>query len=156
LAADVAIQSVTIMVAVPVYLSLRIGSPGSSIDRISFQITKIPGSGAVPGQSTGAYPVAFRAQGRLTSPGTVRLTANSSQPLSDGMGHTISFDQISWEGSGVMPAGRFSGSSNQTVWLQSVPRSFNLQGSMSFFYDNALYVPAGNYHGRVTYTLSSP
>jgi hypothetical protein len=38
----------------------------------------------------------------------------------------------------------------------SVTRNFNVQGSMAFFYDNALYVPAGTYSGRITYTLSSP
>ena len=155
-ARDVAIRSVTVMLAAPVFLSLQVGSPGAVIDRVTFRVDGIPGSGAVRGESTGTYPVPFQAWGLLSSAGTVTLTADSSQPLSDGVGHTISFNQISWQGSGAVPSGRFSGTSKQTVWRQATSGWFSAQGAMAFFYDNTLFIPVGTYSGRVTYTLSVP
>jgi hypothetical protein len=151
---DVATQSITITLAAPIFVILQIGSPGSTIDRVSFQVANLPGSGPVRGQSTGAYPVSIQTNGWLTSSGTVFVTADSSQPLNDGLGNSIPFNQISWLGSLQMPGGRFNGTVSQTVLQQSVGRRFNLQGSMDFFYDNTLYLPSGTYNGRVTYTLS--
>jgi hypothetical protein len=93
----------------------------------------------------------------LTSAGTATLTADSSQPLNDGLGHTIPFNQISWQGGGAMPSGRFSGTSKQIIWQQSTSTGwFSVQGSMAFSYDHVLYVPAGTYQSRATYTLSVP
>jgi hypothetical protein len=156
LARDVAIRSITVTVAAPVFLSLQVGSPGAIIDLVTFRVGGIPGSGAVRGESTGTYPVPFRAWGLLTSAGMVTLAADSSQPLSDGMGHTIPFSQISWQGSGAVPSGRFTGTSKQTVWQQATSGWFRAEGAMAFFYDNILFVPSGTYLGRVTYTLSVP
>jgi hypothetical protein len=153
---DVAVSGVTVVLAAPIFMRLTVGSPGTTIDRVTFRVAGIPGSGAVPGESTGTYPVPFQARGLLDSAGTVALTADSSNPLNDGMGHTISFTQVYWQGSGVLPSGRFSGSSPQIIWQQSSSGFFNVQGAMAFFYDNTLYVPAGTYQGRVTYTLSVP
>jgi hypothetical protein len=156
-ARDVASRTITVTVSAPVFLSLTVGTPGAVIDRVTFRISGIPGSGPVRGESTGAYPVPFQARGLLNSAGTATLTADSSQPLNDGLGHTIPFNQISWQGGGVMPSGRFSGTSKQTVWQQSTSFGwFSVQGTMAFFYDNLLYVPAGTYQGRTTYTLSVP
>jgi hypothetical protein len=155
-ARDVAIRSFTIMLTAPIFLSLQVGSPGAIIDLVTFRVNNIPGSGAVRGESTGTYPVPFQAWGLLSSSGTVTLTADSSQPFSDGMGHTISFNQISWQGSGAVPSGRFSGTSQQRVWQRATSGWFAAQGAMAFFYDNTLYIPAGIYRGRVTYTLSVP
>jgi len=150
------VQSVTITVQAPVFLSLQVGSAGAIIDQVTFRVGGIPGSGAVRGESTGTYPVPFQAWGLLNASGTVTLSADSSQPLNDGMGHAIAFNQISWQGSGAVPSGRFSGTSRQTIWQQSTSGWFSSQGAMAFFYDNVLYVPAGTYSGRVTYTISVP
>lgn len=156
-ARDVAIRTITVTVNAPVFLSLRVGSSGATIDRVTFRVTGIPGSGAVRGESTGAYPVPFQVQGLLTSAGTATLTADSSQPLNDGLGHTIPFNQISWKGGGDMPSGRFSGTAKQIIWQQSTSTGwFSVQGTMAFFYDHVLYVPAGTYQSRATYTLSVP
>jgi hypothetical protein len=156
-AKDVASRTITITVSAPVFLSLTVGSPGAIVDLITFRVSGIPGSGQVRGESTGAYPVPFQARGLLTSAGTVTLTADSSQPLNDGLGHTIPFNQISWQGGGAMPSGRFGGASKQIVWQGSTSTGwFSVVGSMAFFYDHALYVAAGTYQSRVTYTLSVP
>jgi hypothetical protein len=156
-ARDVAINSVTVMAAAPLFLYLRIGSSGSTIDKITFPVNNLPGKGRVAGQSSGAYPVQFQARGLFFfGSGTLRLSVDSSHPLSDGLGHTIPFNQISWTGGGSIPSGRFNGSSAQTIWQASTSGSFNFQGTMAFFYDNTLFLPTGTYQGQVTYTLSSP
>lgn len=156
-ARDVASRTITITVSAPVFLSLRVGSPGAILDLVTFRVSGIPGSGPVRGESTGAYPVPFQARGLLTSAGTATLTADSSQPLNGGLGQTIPFNHISWQGGGVMPSGRFSGTSKQIIWQQSTPTGwFSVEGTMAFSYDHVLYVPAGTYQGRATYTLSVP
>lgn len=156
-ARDVASRTITVTVNAPAFLSLTVGSAGAVIDRVTFRVTGIPGSGPVRGESTGANPVPFQASGLLNSAGTVILTADSFQPLNDGLGHTIPFNQISWQGGGVMPSGRFSGTSKQIVWQRSTSFGwFSAQGSMTFSYDHVLYVPAGTYQSRATYTLSVP
>lgn len=153
---DVATSDVIVVLAAPVTMTLRIGSSGSTINRVTFPVTGLPGSGAVAGTSSGANPVPFRASGQLTGPGTVSLTANSSQPLMNASGNSISFNQISWTGSGVLPSGRFNGTANQLIWQQNTGANFNnIRGAMAFSYDNTLFVPSGTYSGRVTYTLSA-
>jgi hypothetical protein len=153
---DVAISDAIVILASPVIMTLRIGSSGSTIDRVTFPVTGIPGSGAVAGTSTGTNPVPFQASGRLTGPGTVSLTANSSQPLINASGNSIPFNQISWQGSGDLASGRFNGTANQLILQRSTGTTFNnISGTMAFSYDNTLFVPSGTYSGRVTYTLSA-
>ena len=156
-AREVAIRPLTITVRVPVYLYLQVGSPGGLVDLVSFKVTALPGSGPVRGESTGEYPVPVRAQGILTSYTVVALTADASQPLSDGVGHQIPFRHIFWKGTGNMPSGRFSGAAQQIILRRPAsPGRFRFRGGMAFFYDNRQYFPAGIYRGRVTYTLSAP
>ncbi|MBW2040252.1 MAG: hypothetical protein JRI46_11820 [Deltaproteobacteria bacterium] len=133
-------------------LFLRVGSPGGTVDVVSFHVTGLPGSGPVPGISSGQNPVPVRARAFLLF-GQMILTADSSVPLNDGSGNTIPFTEISWRGTGGMPSGTFSGAADQFIGATSLSR---FQGAMSFNYRNILYVPAGTYTGRVTYTLSSP
>jgi hypothetical protein len=148
----VAQEPVDIVILAASRLNLRIGTTGGTIDRVTFTVTQLPGTGAVAGVSSGANPVPVRAS---SSPGnaTKILTADSSIPLSDGAGHTISFTQISWTGTNRVPSGTFTGLPNQQIYAgtQSITN-----GTMSFSYANTIYVPSGSYNGRVTYTLSSP
>lgn len=154
--ADVATTDIIIVLASPLTLTLRIGSQGPTIDVVTFSLTGLPGTGAVAGISSGANPVPFFAEGKLTGPGLVTLTADSSQPLADGQGNTISFNQISWQGSGALSSGRFNGTANQVIWQWQTGATFKKsKGSMAFSYDNNLFVSAGTYRGRVTYTLSA-
>jgi len=149
----VAQEPLDIVIMAASHLSLRIGTTGGTIDRVSFTVAQLPGSGAVAGVSSGAYPVPVRASS-TPSGATKVLTADSSTPLNDGFGHTIPFTQISWTGAGGVPSGTFTGSSNQQIWTGTA--SLGSGATMSFFYANTVYVPPGTYSGRVTYTLSSP
>jgi len=133
-------------------LSLRIGTTGGTIDRVTFTVTQLPGTGAVAGVSSGANPVPVRATSTPTGARKI-LTADSSIPLNDGAGHTIPFTQISWAGTNNVPSGTFTGSPSQQIF--STTTQIN-NGTMSFSYANSVYVASGTYNARVTYTLSSP
>jgi hypothetical protein len=148
----VAQAPVDIVIQAASSLSLRIGTSGGAIDRVSFTVNQLPGSGSVPGVSSGANPVPVRAS---STPGnaTKILTADSSIPVNDGAGHTIPFTEISWTGTNGVPSGTFAGLPNQQIYAGT--QSIN-NGTMSFSYANTVYVPSGTYSGRVTYTLSSP
>ena len=148
----VAQQPVDIIIQSAFSLFLRVGSPGGRVDVVRFDVSGLPGSGQVPGISSGPNPVLVRARARFLF-GQMILTADSAIPLNDSSGNTIPFSEIGWIGTGGMPRGRFSGSSGQVVAATSSSR---LNGAMSFYYRNILYVPSGTYTGRVTYTLSSP
>jgi len=81
------------------------------------------------------------------------LTADSSAPLNDGLGNTISFTEIGGNGTGIMPSGTFNGTPNQLMFTTT--QSW-VQGTTAFYYANTTYVSSGIYIGRVTFTLSSP
>jgi hypothetical protein len=148
----VAEEPVDIVIQAASSLTLRIGTSGGTIDVVRFTVSQLPGTGAVPGVSSGQNPVPVRA---TSSPGgaTKVLTADSSVPLRDGAGHTIPFTQISWTGAHNVPSGTFTGSSSQQIF--STTTQIN-NGTMSFSYANTIYVASGTYNARVTYTLSSP
>jgi hypothetical protein len=148
----VAQEPLDIVIQAASSLSLRIGTTGGTIDRVTFTATQLPGTGAVAGVSSGANPVPVRATSSPTSARKV-LTADSSIALNDGAGHTIPFTQISWTGTNNVPSGTFAGSSSQQIF--STTTQIN-SGTMSFSYANTVYVPSGTYNARVTYTLSSP
>jgi hypothetical protein len=147
----VAQEPLDIVILAATSLSLTIGTSGSTIDRVSFTVTQLPGLGAVAGVSSGANPVPVDAR-PIPGSATIILTADSSVPLNDGAGHTILFTQISWTGTGDIPTGTFTGSPSQQI---STTKG-RMSGTMSFSYANTVYVPSGTYTGRVTYTLSSP
>jgi len=155
-ARDVAVETVTIVVEAPVWLYLRVGSEGAVVDQISFNVNRLPGEGSIPGQSTGQYPVPVQIQGQLTHPATIGLTANSATALRDAQGNQISFNTISWTGTGVINSGTFNATALQTIFQRNAPNNFNYQATMVFYYNNLQYRPAGTYHGQVTYTLSLP
>lgn len=90
-ARDVAAEPLTVRVVVRPYLYLEIGSPGGIVDTVNFTVAGLPGSGPVPGQSTGANPVPVWAEGLVRSATTVMLTADSSRPLEDGSNNQIPF-----------------------------------------------------------------
>jgi hypothetical protein len=140
--------------APPAMLLLSIGSSGSRIDRVSFNVKAAElGNGiAIRGNPPIRIVVANRA-----TPGGSRiamLTADSSTPLQNG-NHTVPLSVISWTSQdGDIPAGRYDDSSNQ--FLLSFPNSQQISDQHRFFYDNADILEAGTYTGRVTYTLTMP
>jgi hypothetical protein len=147
----VAQEPLDIVILAASQLNLRVGTAGGTIDRVSFTVSQVPGSGPVPGVSSGANPVPVVAWSWPLFAEKV-LAADSSIPLNDGAGHTIPFTQINWAGSGL-PSGTFTGSPSQQILATF---SWLVNGTMSFSYANTVYVPSGTYTGRVTYTLSSP
>lgn len=88
------------------------------------------------------------------------LTVTAPDDLTSAAGDRIPFSQISWTSSGnqdsgaqPVPSGSFSGG-QQT--LASFPVNSWRESCMSFRYANSNVVAAGQYNGRVTYTLASP
>jgi hypothetical protein len=89
------------------------------------------------------------------------LTANSSTPLNNGAGNTLSFTQITWVSSGngdsgaqPFPSGTFNGTGSQSIG--SIARNRWAESCMTFSYLNTLIPAAGIYTGTVTYTLTAP
>ena len=82
------------------------------------------------------------------------LTVDSSIPLRNGA-HNTPFTSISWiSRKGIIPSGRYDGSSSQFQFSFSNSQEFS--DKHSFYYDNAAVLKAGTYTGRVTYTLTMP
>jgi len=140
-------------VTIPTILYLAVGTTGATIDRVSFTVPDLPGTGAVAGTSSGTNPVPVRVAALVGAASTVTLRADSSAGLSDGSGHTIPFTEISWSASGFTGT-TFSGANNQQLDQFTGPG--NHTGTYAFSYANANYYPTGTYNGAVTYTLSSP
>jgi len=105
---------------------------------------------------TGGSAVLVSIIARLpTGSGTATLQANSSIPLSNAAGDTISFTAVRWTATDAgIPSGTFSGTAAQT--LATVTTNNQIENCHTFSYTNARLVPAGTYTGRVTYTLSMP
>lgn len=148
----VAQKPVDIIVRSAFVLLLQVGSPGGTVDVVRFDVSALPGSGPVKGVSSGQNPVPVIARAVFLS-GQMVLTADSFAPLNDGHGNTIPFTEIGWKGTGIMPSTTFSGTTHQLLFTTSRSRA---RGTMSFYYKNTMYLPAGTYSGRVTFTLSSP
>jgi hypothetical protein len=140
-------------VTIPTILYLQVGTVGATVDRVSFTVADLPGTGAVAGTSNGANPVPVRVAALVGAASTVTLRADSSTALTDGS-NTIPFDQVSWTASGSFTGNTFNGTANQQ--LDQFTGAGNRTGNYTFSYANANYYPAGTYNGTVTYTLSSP
>lgn len=141
-------------VIIPTILYLAVGNTGATIDRVSFTVADLPGTGAVAGSTNGPSPVPVRVAALVGASATVTLTANSSTALSDGAGHSIPFTDISWTASGLFTGNTFSGAAAQQLNQFTGPG--DRTGTYSFTYANNTYYPTGTYNGTVTYTVSSP
>lgn len=133
-------------------LSLRLGSPGATIDRIDFNVNQLPPT-AIPGVSSGTNPVPVAATGLVPAGNTITLTADSSTPLTDGT-DTIPFTEISWSASGAFSSGTFTGAAAQQI--DQFTGSGAYTGTYTFSYANSVPRPSATYDGQVIYTLSSP
>lgn len=100
----------------------------------------------------------YRASG---ASGTGTLTATVSKPLENGT-ETIPFSQIGWTSSGLgdspsqaqpVPDGVFSDTSRV---IATFPVNVWQESCHGFYYRNERVVAAGEYNGRVTYTLAAP
>jgi len=139
-------------VNIPAVLLLRVGSAGTFVDTVTFNVTDIPeNQPTVAGDITPALWVA--AMTPATS--TVTLTADSSTPLDDGGTGTMPFSTISYAASTpfAVTTTAFNGTTNQQIWQGTGPGM--RQGTMNFVYTNS-YTYGGNYTGQVTFTVASP
>ncbi len=91
---------------------------------------------------------------------TATLTVTAPNDLVNANGDRIPFSQISWTSSGngdtgaqPVPSGSFTGGEQS---LASFPANSWRESCMSFRYANSNVVAAGQYNGRVTYTLAAP
>jgi hypothetical protein len=88
------------------------------------------------------------------------LTVTTPINLSNGVGNSIPFNQISWVSGGsgdavaTVPSGTFAGGSTQTLLSIATNRWF--ESCLAFNYANANVLASGSYTGRAVYTLSAP
>ncbi len=135
-------------VVIPPRVFLQVGSKGTMIDTVAFEVTDFPKKMPVV-QSRYAPQIIIV----TNSDQGATLTANSSTGLR-GEAATIPFNVISWEGTGDFAGsnGTFNGSSNQQIW--SASRKGAWKGGFVFQYKNISLYPAGLYSGTVTYTIA--
>lgn len=134
-----------------------LGPPAGLVDEVVFNLPAgvRPGDGT-PVVGTPVMPVAFvgySGRGRVN----FLVTMNSAAGLRNGNGDTMPFSEISWTTrDGDIPGGQFNGSANQLL------QQYDLRGRartgvvdyLTFSYLNTAVYPAGNYTGRVTYTVT--
>lgn len=135
-------------------VSLTVGSSGTTIDRVSFNVSsgQLGNKQAITGSPTIAIAVSNRAAPPRSRPAT--LSADSSLPLKNGS-HQLLFSTISWTAQdNDIPAGSFNDSANQTLLI--FDNSSLITDVHQFTYKNTDVLEAGTYTGRVTYTLTMP
>lgn len=139
----------------PAELAIRIGSTGSTIDTVVFDIP--------PGQMGNGTPVAgtpgniliqLMVRAHPQNSRTATLTVDSSTPLTSSTDN-ISFTKVSWVATDSdIPSGTFDGTNNQ--FLTSFLNSRRVWNEHTFSYANDIIVPAGTFTGQVIYTLTMP
>ena len=158
---------------IPAVLYFRVGSLGSVVDTVTFDLgatayppaNNAPYSGAsLPGDGT---PIAATTNGVLpvevrSNAGPISISATVSNPsgLSDGGGNFISFDEITTTSdSSDLPAPVLSnaGATPVNVTANQFAGLVTQQtANWTYSYDNTGDVSAGTYTGTVTYIASSP
>ena len=139
-------------VDIPAILHLRVGSPGHTVDTVSFNVTDVPENQPVV---RGTYNPVVMFQSNVSRFRTIELTVDSVQPLR-GASATMPMSTIQWQGTGDLSgsSGRFNGTANQLV-ARFVGRG-RREGTLQFTYTNTYQYPPDSYQGTVTFTLSAP
>ena len=156
----------------PLQLRLRVGSPGNTVDTVSFPA--ISGANISPAPSavtsTPLVEVELSLQRPiLSTPNDVVLTVNSSAGMAcvagSGWGSTvIPFPGVGWAatnkvtGGGDIQDGCFTGIASQQLarFGRVLFNSRRMNNTLRFTYANARVYPAGQYRGTVTYTATVP
>jgi hypothetical protein len=135
---------------IPQRLYLRIGTPGSQIDTVRFNVTGLPQ--AQPKVEGDYHPII---EINSNMPSGCDLTADSTGGLR-GPASIIPFTSISFEGTGAFTnvKGSFNGTADQKVY--HISGKGKKQGTLNFFYNNTYAYPPGTYVGTVTFTLAAP
>lgn len=158
-------------------LTLRVGSTGSTVDTVVFDIS---GASVWPSPA----PVQGVPNGPSTSPAggveifmdvqlaTVGLTSYANLYIDSSAGlrcvagsgcgtTTIPFSNVSWmsynrdttyPGSDVSPDSFDDSSSQQIIGVSAFNQSATMSNVLTFSYANSFLYPAGRYSGRVVYT----
>jgi len=136
-------------------VSIRIGSPGGTINKVTFDVPAANTSDGTPIPGAEQIDIRLVIRAPAANPLTGFLSVDSSVPLSNGAGGSIPLTNISWTASdGDIPSGSFNGTANQL--LASFPSPAQITDTHTFtFANNALYDP-GTYTGHITYTWSAP
>lgn len=142
------------------------GYSNPTIDTVNFSVpgANVGDGTAIAGLENGTSTASLidaSARAPVSNSRTAVWTVDSSQPLTCATpvtcgGTTIPMTKFRWTVSGgnEIVSGAFNGSSNQT--LLSFPNSRYVYVYKTFYYANDEIVPAGQYTGRVVYTVSMP
>ena len=134
------------------WVLLRVGSAGATVNTVQFNVPAALLGTGIPLPGDASIDVMVRT--RFSSPTPISLLADSSGGLVSGT-NSIPFSQISWVSSdGDIPAGTFTGTSAQIIYQFN--QSQLLTDTLSFQYNNTLVPVAGDYLGRVRYTVVLP
>ncbi len=132
---------------------LSIGN-GPQVAEVTFKIKPAELGNGVPIRARPGVMIAVANRATPNNSRVAVLTVDSSIPLRNGA-HTTPFTSISWiSRNGIIPSGRYDGSTSQFQF--SFSNSQEISDRHSFYYDNANVLEAGAYTGTVTYTLTMP
>jgi len=149
-------------VVIPRVLFLAVGTgaaslaSNTSIDTVTFDYTNNAvalGTGAAAFTITG-NPIPVRVLG---NGGVIALTSTNGGALSNGIGDTIDWSEITATSTDITnfnspaPTG-----TSVNLGLTSGTKITNRSASWTFSYANAAIVPSGIFSGRVTYTATMP
>ena len=141
-------------VNIPKFVSLRVGTPATSIDEVVFDVAEagIGNTTDVSATSGGDVGPGVLTAQVLSNGGPVSLDANSDGPLTNGT-QTIPWSEIlAASSSAALPAPAIDGATETiTAAANGVA---NELAQWTFTYSNTAIVAAGSYTGRVTYTAS--
>ncbi len=134
------------------YLSLQIGSPGTYVDTVIFNVTDIPENQPFV---KGEYQPPIQITTNMGKGVGINLTADSTVGLL-GKSGKMPFSVISWIGTGDLygSKGNFDGTANQP--MIRISGKGKREGTFKFIYRNTYDYPPGTYAGTITFTLSSP
>ena len=135
---------------IPTNLLLRIGTKGSLVDTVRFNVTGLPE--AQPRVEGDLHPTIEISSNLPTG---CDLSADSTMGLK-GEAAKIPFTAISFEGTGSLSGikGSFNGSADQKI--KRIAGKGKRKGAMRFVYNNTYKYPPGIYMGTVIFTLSTP
>lgn len=139
-------------VIIPRYLSFRVGSTGTTVDLVQFDVADPTSGTAVARSNGGALTVSL-----LGNVGDLQIeTATTALDNVDG-------DVLSWgeidttSGNAGLPAPVLGdGAIAAVTVLPTTGRIVNRSTTWSYEYANSALVGAGTYEGTVTYTASAP
>ncbi len=135
-------------------ISLRIGSTGTTIDTVTFNLSPEEVGNNIAVTGTPSIEIEVIAQATPADSRLAVLTVDSETNLSNGTWQR-QFNQIDWVASdGDIPSGTFDTSTSQV--LMSVFNSRKVTTTHTFKWKNTVVSAHGQFTGQVTYTVTMP